>query len=110
MSEKWCALSVRKIKEGSWEEFRKGWDVEEHGGDHPPFIKQIFHVRSVDDPNMIVSMGIAEGDGEEIRSFMQQPLWRDLDAKRQAAMDPWVEETIVDGVFQVIDEIEPATV
>ena len=108
MTEKWCALSVRRLKDGGWEGFRKGWDAREQGGDHPPFIKQIFHVRNVEDPNMVVSFGIAEGDGDEIREFMSQPKWRELDAKRQAAMAPHVEETLVDGVFEVIDEIVPA--
>jgi hypothetical protein len=108
MSNKWCALSVRRIKDGKWNEFRQGWDAREQGGDHPPFIKQIFHVRNVEDPNLVISWGLAEGDKNEIQSFMQQPEWRGLDERRHAAMAPWVEETLVDGIFEVVEEIVPA--
>ena len=108
MSEKFCALSVRKLKPGSWEAFRTGWDAREQGGDHPPFIKQIMHLRSTEDPDLVVSFGLAEGDPDEIQAFMSAPEWRELDARRQAAMAPHVAETIVDGVFTVAEEIIPA--
>jgi hypothetical protein len=108
MTDKWCALSVRKLKPGSWEGFRAGWDAREQGGDHPPFIKQIMHLRSVDDPDLVVSFGLAEGDRDDVREFMSAPEWRELDARRQAAMAPHVAETIVDGVFEVAEEIIPA--
>jgi hypothetical protein len=110
MADKWCALSVRKLKDGAWNDFRKAWDVTEYGENHPEWIRQIFHVRSVEDPNMIISWGLAEGDADEIKAFMSDAKWRDIDAKRQAAMAPYVKETIVDGVFEVIDEIVPAHV
>lgn len=108
MSDKWCALSVRKLKPGSWEDFRAGWDARQQGGDHPPFIKQIMHLRSTTDPDLVVSFGIAEGDEAEVKAFMSAPEWRELDERRQAAMAPHVVETIVDGVFDVAEEIIPA--
>ena len=104
-----CALSVRRLKPGSWEAFRAGWDAREQGGDHPPFITKITHLRSADDPNLVVSFGIAEGDRAEMAEFMGAPEWRALDERRRAAMAPHVEETIVDGVFDIIEEIVPAT-
>lgn len=104
-----CALSVRRLKPGSWEAFRAGWDAREQGGDHPPFITKITHMRPKSDPDMVVSFGIAEGDPAEISAFMAALEWRELDERRQAAMAPHVEETIVDGVFEIIEEIVPAT-
>jgi hypothetical protein len=110
MSEKtFAALSVRKLKPGAWEAFRKGWDAREQGGDHPPFIDRIYHMRDPQDPDRVVSIGFATGDPDEVREFMSAPEWRELDAKRQAAMAPHVAETYVDSVFEVIEEIVPAT-
>jgi hypothetical protein len=108
-TEKMCALSVRRLKPGSWDAFRAGWDAREQGGEHPPFISRITHLRSKDDENVVVSFGMAEGEPDEMAAFLQQPEWRELDARRQAAMAPHVEETIVDGVFEVIEEIVPAS-
>ncbi len=108
-TEKKCALSVRRLKPGSWDAFRAGWDAREQGGDHPPFITKITHMRSTSDPDMVISFGIAEGDPDEIAAFMSDPEWRALDQRRQAAMAPHVEETIVDGIFEIVEEIVPAT-
>lgn len=107
--DKWCALSVRRIKPGAWEDFRAGWDAREQGGDHPPFITRIMHLRSVEDPDLVVSFGLAEGDPAEFQAYMSAPAWRELDARRQAAMAPHVVETMVDGLFEVAEEIVPAT-
>lgn len=106
---RFAALSVRRLKPGSYDAFRTGWDAREQGGDHPPFITNIFHMRSPQDPDMVVSIGFAEGDPDEIQQFMSAPEWREVDAKRQAAMAPHVAETIVDGIFEVAEEIVPAT-
>ena len=106
---KFAALSVLKLKPGSYDAFRKGWDAREQGGEHPPFITNIFHMRSPEDPDTVVSIGFAEGDPDEIREFMSAPKWRELDERRQAAMAPHVAETIVDGIFEVAEEIVPAT-
>lgn len=107
--QKLYALSVRRLKPGAWEAFRAGWDAREQGGDHPPFISKITHLRSANDPDLVVSFGIAEGDRDEMGAFLSAPEWRELDDRRAAAMAPHVEETIVDGVFDVIEEIVPAT-
>jgi hypothetical protein len=107
-NDKICALSVRRLKPGSWEAFRAGWDAREQGGDHPPFISKITHLRSADDPDVVVSFGLAEGDRAEMAKFLSAPEWRELDQRRHAAMAPHVEETIVDGVFDIIEEIVPA--
>lgn len=107
-SKKVCALSVRKLKDGAWEDFRAAWDVKTHGGDHPPFVSNIYHVRSLKDPNVVVSFGLGEAEEAVAQQWMEENAgW---EAKRQEAIAKTVDETIVDGIFEVVEELVPASV
>ena len=94
MTKKMCAMSVRKLKPGSWNEFRAAWDITEHGGEHPPFVHHIYHVRSVNDPDLVVSFGIGEADELQAREWLAANA--DLEATRQAAIAETVAETLLD--------------
>lgn len=111
MGDKFFALSARKLKPGTWEKFREAWDVKNYeGGEHPPFIDRIVHLRSTKDPDYVISFGEASGDPAEIQGIMNEDKWRNLDAQRQSAMKEFVEETYVDGIFALEEEIVPANV
>jgi hypothetical protein len=95
------ALSVRKLKPGAYEDFRRAWEPDEF----PPGFQRAFHVRGIHDPDEVVSFGFIEGDASGLDSLREQI--QDVEERRQAAMAPHVQELIVDGIFEVVDEVAP---
>jgi hypothetical protein len=95
-----CALSVRKLKPGAYEDFRKAWEPEEW----PEGFSRAYQVRNTQDENQVISFGLYEGTLEELNAI------RDVqkEEERQQRMAPLVDETLVDGIFEVADEVTPS--
>ena len=94
----YCALTVRKLKQGSYDEWRNAWWPEE-GTEELPEGGQIFIVRNTKDPDEVIAFGIFEGNLEEMKMDPE------ADKKRQEAMEPYVESVGADGVYEVIEHI-----
>lgn len=96
-----CTLTARRLKPGSYEAFRAAWDP----ADAPPEVlgrwKRIYHVRDVDDQDVVISFGLFEGSLEELRE-MQGRLGREGQVSR---IDPLVQEILLDGSYEVVEEI-----
>lgn len=94
-----CALTVRKLKPGSMEDFRKafvpGEDVEP-----PPGWKRFYALRSVADENEIITFGFFDGTLEEMRANQSDNEYDE----RRAAADQYVESVGTDGVFEIVEE------
>ncbi len=95
------ALTVRRIKHGSYEDFRRAWEPEEH----PDLTGRIYHARKVDDEDEIVSLGIFSESEDEARAALDR-LPPEQEEERQERMEEFVEETIADGVYEIVEEIE----
>ncbi|MDP8956147.1 MAG: hypothetical protein M3N24_04205 [Actinomycetota bacterium] len=94
-------LTHRRLKGGSFEEFRRAWEPEEM----PEWIREVaYHARSLEDPDEIVSFGLAydmePGDLARLREEFSEG-----DDERQRRLAEFVEWTGVDGVFEVVDEV-----
>jgi hypothetical protein len=95
------ALTTRKLKPGAYEAFRAAWQPDEF----PPGLIRATHARSLEDPDLIVSYGLIDGDGEAMQAWMAEHA--DQEQRRQAAMAEHVESTGVDAVFEIVDEVTP---
>jgi hypothetical protein len=93
---KYAALTVRKLKPGSYEDWRQAWE-----GDEFPEGVQAYILRNLNDPDEIIAFGLTERDPE---SFMGEDM-RQAEEARQAAMAPHIESTGADGIYEIIDEI-----
>lgn len=94
-------LTHRRLKPGTWEQFRQAWEPDEvpaEAGD-----ERVYHVRSLEDENEIISFGIADMSREDLERLGQEP--DDAERRRQERMAQFVESTGVDGVFEVIEEL-----
>lgn len=100
-----CALTVRRLKPGTWAEFRRAWEPERW----PPGSIKAYHVRNLEDENEIVSFGLFEGTVEDFQRWREEndPDGQ-LEARRQERMAEFVESTGVDAIFEVIDEVTPS--
>lgn len=95
-----CALTVRKLKPGSMEDFKKAF-VPSPEVEAPPGWKRFYAIRNVADENEIVTFGFFDGTLEELRAGQQSST--DYD-QRRAASDEFVESVGADGVFEVVEE------
>jgi hypothetical protein len=93
-------LTVRRLKPGSYEDWRRAWEPEEW----PEDAQKAYILRNVDDPDQIIAFGFYEGDLAERRSERSM---QEMQRTRFDRMAPYVESTGADGVYEVIDEVTP---
>lgn len=97
-----CFLSVRRLKPGAYEGFRRAWEPEQW----PAEAVRAYHLRDKDDESVVASFGLYEGglsDLDRIRAGHGD------DRARLERLREHVEETLVEGVFEVIEEVEPGS-
>jgi hypothetical protein len=97
-----CFLSARRLKPGAYDDFRRAWEPERW----PAEAVRAYHLRGQDDENLVVSFGLYDGglaDRERIRDGHGD------DAGRLDRIAQHVEETLLEGVFEVVEEVEPAS-
>jgi heme-degrading monooxygenase HmoA len=96
-------LSARRLKPGSWEQFRRAWDP---GGDKPPGFQRAYHARNIRDEDEVISFGIfdIDRDHDAISSVRGE---EQAELARQDAMAAFVKNVPLEGVYEVIEEIKP---
>jgi hypothetical protein len=94
---KYAALTVRKLKPGSYDEWRQAWKA-----DPWPEGVHAYILRNLNDPDEIIAFGLTERGPE---SFRDEPQMEEQQRQRQEAMDPYVESVGADGYYEVIDEV-----
>jgi hypothetical protein len=96
----YCALTVRKLKPGTMEQFKEAFIPGEEM-QAPPGWKRFYAVRNVDDENEVITFGFFEGTLEELRAGQRDS--GDYDKRRETANE-FVESVGADGVFEVVEE------
>jgi hypothetical protein len=100
-----AALTVRKLKPGSFEAWREAWQPKEW-----PEGVQGFILRSLSDPDEVIAFGLFEGNIEEMKAMMDQPERRAEEEARQARMAEHVESVGADGIYEVVERVGAQTV
>jgi hypothetical protein len=93
-----CFLTARKLKPGSFQQFRRAWEPQEWD---PRFLRA-YHVRNLDDEDEVVSFGLYDGSADDYRAMS-----RGAEQGRVRRMGEFVDRVLVDGVYEVIDEVTP---
>jgi hypothetical protein len=97
-----CTLTARRLRRGSYEEFRQAWDVSGVLDDDRPNWTRIYHCRDVADPDVVLSFGLFDGTLEELR-HAQAEMGRDSQLDRVSAH---VESVLLDGAYEVVERLE----
>ena len=95
-----CALTVRKLKPGAFEDFRSAF-IPDDDADVPAGWKRFYAVRNVNEENEVITFGFFDGTLEELRAGQQGGGEYD---RRRAAVDELVESVGADGIFEVVEE------
>jgi hypothetical protein len=95
-----CALTVRKLKPGSMEQFKQAF-IPDDDSQVPAGWKRFYAIQNVADENEVVTFGFFEGTLDELRASQQDNGEYD---QRRAASDEFVDSVGADGVFEVVEE------
>ncbi|MDX6601176.1 MAG: hypothetical protein QOF13_378 [Solirubrobacterales bacterium] len=96
----YCALTVRKLKPGTMEEFKQAF-IPDDDSNVPAGWKRFYAIRNVADENEVVTFGFFDGTIEELRASQQDN--GDYE-QRRAAVDELVESVGANGIFEVVEE------
>jgi hypothetical protein len=101
-----CALTVRRLKPGTYDQFREAWDP---GADAwVEGWQRAYHLRNVRNENEIVSFGFFDGTLEElVRRTEEVDPDGSKGEERQRRMAELVESTGADSIFEVLEEVTP---
>jgi hypothetical protein len=94
-------LTVRRLKPGSYDDWRKAWEPEEW----PEGSKRAYILRNVDDPDEVIAFGFYDLDLAEKR---REPRLQEQQRARFERMAPYVASTGADGVYEVVEEVVPS--
>jgi hypothetical protein len=94
-------LTVRKLKPGTYDEWRKAWEPEEW----PEGSKRAYILRNLEDPDEVIAFGFYEGELDVMR---REPKFAETQRARFEKMAPFVDSTGADGVYEVVEEVVPS--
>lgn len=97
-----CALTVRKLKPGMYDQFVEAF-TPPADQEAPPGWRAFYALRNVDDPDEVITFGLFEGTAEDLRSMQGD---RGYD-ERRAKTDELVESVGADSVYEVVEHRTP---
>jgi hypothetical protein len=95
-----CALTVRKLKPGTFEQFRDAFMRYENPENPPPGFVRFNMIRNGNDPDEVVCFGFFDGTVDELRRIASE---QDFD-KQLEEVAPFVEAVGADGLYEVVEE------
>jgi heme-degrading monooxygenase HmoA len=98
-----CALTVRQLKPGSFDQFADGFGPRASEGPPPGWLR-FDMLRDTADENRVVTFGFFDGTLEELERSQAGSDY----AERRAAVGDLVEQVVVNGVFEVVREMTAA--
>jgi heme-degrading monooxygenase HmoA len=94
-------FTARRLKPGSWEQFRQAWDP---GEERPPGFKRAYHARNIRDEDEVISFGLFDMGMDDYRNWREQQDAQEN--QRVDRMSTFVQNEHVSGVYEVVDEVE----
>ena len=93
-----CALTVRKLKPGTFDDFREAFMASEDA-EGMPAGSQFFMIRNTKDPDEVICFGLFDGSLEELRS---STAYEGYDEQLKK-IEPFIESVGADGMYDVVE-------
>jgi hypothetical protein len=98
-------LTVRRLKSGTHEQWRKAWD----DPDDPDSLwvdgEVAYVAGSLRDPNIVVAFALFAGDASELDRLRENPDNERKLRKRAEAMAEFTEEVLSDDTYEVLEVV-----
>jgi heme-degrading monooxygenase HmoA len=95
-----CALTVRKLKPGTFDQFREAFMESEDFETPPEGFVRFDMLRNFEDPDEVISFGFFDGTPEQLREVAAAEGY-DRQLERIA---PFVESVGADGLYEIVEE------
>ncbi len=98
-----CAVTVRQIKPGTYDDFRRAWEPD-------PWLPQLTKaivLRNDDNPEMVLSIGFFDADPDTLDAIRDDPEVLAEEDQRLRRISEYEERVILNGIFEVVDEVLP---
>jgi heme-degrading monooxygenase HmoA len=94
-------FSARRLKPGSWEQFRCAWDS---GEGRPPGFQRAYHARNIRDEDEVISFGLFDMSEDDYRSWRAEA--EAQETQRVDQISAFVSNEAVSGVYEVVDVVD----
>jgi hypothetical protein len=101
-----CGLVVRRLKPGSYEEFRRAWEPL-NDDEWPRGMTRLWIGRSDDDPDVVATWGVFELDADGLDALRDDPAWMAAESQRMQRMAEYEEELVISSFFEITEEVIP---
>ncbi len=98
----YAALTVRKLKPGTYDDWRTAWEPPET--EWPEGSRKAYILRNLNDPNEVIAFGFFEGD---LTAMRDDASFQEMQRRRMEAMAPYIESIGADGIYEVVEEVTP---
>jgi hypothetical protein len=96
-------ISVRQIKPGSYDEFRKAWQPDPWN----PKLQRVEIFRNDDQPDQVVTVSYIDATPDELESMRDDPAILEAEARRLERIHPFEETVLLSGIFELAEEVLP---
>jgi hypothetical protein len=96
-----CVLTHRRLRPGSYEAFRDAWQPD----DWWPSFTHGYHLRSLDDPDEVISFAFYDATAEEFERIRDDPEWIAAEDRRLQRLAPLQLSMRIGGVYEVTEKV-----
>jgi heme-degrading monooxygenase HmoA len=97
-----CALTVRTLRPGPFDEFREAF-MQPLSSGLPPGFQRFDMVRNSENPDEVICFGFYDGTPEQLRAAAPGFGYE----QQQSAIEQYVVSVGTDGLFEVVEDITP---
>jgi hypothetical protein len=95
-----CALTVRTLRPGTFEQFRDAFMARESLDDPPPGYLRFNMIRNTESPDEVICFGFFDGSVDELRRTAAEQGY----PEQLEATTPFVESIGADGLYEIIED------
>jgi hypothetical protein len=97
-----CAVTVREIKPGSYEQFREAWEPDPW----LPRLDRAIVLRNEDNPDQVLTIGFFNATQDELDTEVRDdPAVLESEERRLRRIAEFEERVVLNGIFEVADEV-----
>jgi hypothetical protein len=91
-----CAHTIRRLKDGSFDQFAEGFMPSDQNP--PPGWVRFHMLRSLQNPNEVVTFGFFDGTLEELNESQENSDYQ----SRRDTIDQHVDEVVANGIYEIV--------
>ena len=102
----YCAVTIRRIKPDTYEEFRTAWEPD-------PWLPKLTHavvLRNQDDPEQVLTIGYFDADETALDEIRDDPAVLAEEDKRLRRIAEFEERVLLNAIFEVVEDVLPPDV